>query len=159
MISQSAEYSLRAVVCLALHPAQPLTTRQIADTAHIPPGYLAKILSALARAGLVTAQRGLNGGFILHRPAEQLTLLDVVQIADPSRRIAHCPLGLQEHADNLCALHRELDQIAASAEKSLASITIADLLNDPATSRPLCPHACGTTCKSIETPTKEISHA
>ena len=75
MFSQTAEYALRAVACLARRPGEPMTTRQIADASRVPAGYLAKILQALARAGVVTGQRGLNGGFLLaHRP-EELTML------------------------------------------------------------------------------------
>ena len=139
MISQSAEYSLRAMVCLASHPGQSLTIRQIADLTRAPAGYLAKILALLSRAGLVAAQRGLNGGYSLLRNPAQTTLLDVVQVADPSRRIAQCPLGIASHcAGNLCALHRRLDEAAAAAEAALATSTIAEVVTDRAGSKPLC---------------------
>jgi Rrf2 family nitric oxide-sensitive transcriptional repressor len=139
LISLSAEYSLRAVVCLANHPGQPLTIRQIADLTRAPAGYLAKILTLLSRAGMVAAQRGLNGGFSLVRDPKRTTLLDVVQIADPSRRIATCPLGIESHCGgNLCALHRRLDDAAAAAEAALSTSTIADIVADRSGSRPLC---------------------
>ena len=128
MISQSAEYALRAVACLAAHPAEPLTTRQIAAAAKIPAGYLAKILQGLARIGIVTSQRGLNGGFVLARPPEELTLLDVVRVADGSRRILTCPMNIPEHAERLCPLHRRLDAAAAEAEDVLSGVTVAEIL-------------------------------
>jgi Rrf2 family protein len=128
MMSQSAEYSLRAVVCLASHPGRPLTIRQVADLTHVPAGYLAKILNALSRANLVTAQRGLNGGFTLRKDPAQITLLDVVQVADPSRRIATCPLGVC--GGDLCPLHWRIDAAAEAAERTLASSTVADVLAD-----------------------------
>jgi len=115
----------------------PATTRQIAAAAHVPEGYLSKVLQALAKAGLVSAQRGLNGGFVLCRPAHTLTLLDVVQVVDPSRRITTCPLGIASHGVNLCALHRRLDNAAATVEDALRDATIAQLLAG-AGSTPLC---------------------
>jgi Rrf2 family protein len=126
MISQSAEYSLRALICLAQSRGSPLTNQQIADHAKIPSGYLAKILQALARAGLVSSQRGLNGGFLLTADPGTVTLLDVVRLTDPSRRIDTCPLGI--HGHHLCSLHRRLDDAAAAVESVLARTTLGQVL-------------------------------
>jgi len=126
MISQSAEYSLRALICLARSRGSPLTNQQIAEQAKVPSGYLAKILQALARAGIVSSQRGLNGGFLLTANPEAITLLEVVRLTDPSRRIDTCPMGI--HGHQLCPLHRRLDDAAASVEAALARTTLAQLL-------------------------------
>jgi Rrf2 family protein len=143
MISQTAEYCLRAVVCLAATAGKPQTTQQIADATKIPVGYLSKVLQALGRAGMVSAQRGLNGGFLLGRDPATLSLLEVVRVADPSRRVSTCPLGI--HGTDLCPLHRQLDEAAATAERILTSRTIADLMKDPgiAPTTPLCPVTSG----------------
>ncbi|WP_428939024.1 RrF2 family transcriptional regulator [Fontivita pretiosa] len=131
MISQSAEYSLRAIVCLAQHAGRPLTIRQIAQVTRVPAGYLAKLLALLHRAGIVASQRGLRGGYTLLKDPASITLLEVVQVADPSRRIAACPLGIAAHANGrLCSLHRRLDSAAAAAEAVLRNCTIADVLGD-----------------------------
>lgn len=138
MISQSAEYALRAVVCLAACGGRPMTIQQVADKARIPAGYLAKVLASLARSGLVLSQRGIGGGYVLAREPEAITLLEVVQVADPSRRIHVCPLGLPEHANgNLCPLHRHLDQAAESVECAMAAVTIAQVLAESGVSAPL----------------------
>lgn len=129
MISQTAEYCLRAVVCLAGASGQPQTTHQIAEATKIPSGYLCKILQTLGRAGMVFAQRGLNGGFVLLRDPATLSLLEVVRVADPSHRVTTCPLGI--HGTDLCALHRQLDEAAALAERALSSRTIAELMTAP----------------------------
>src|SRR4051794_21543855 len=107
MISQTAEYALRAVVYLAFHKGEPRTVRQLAEPTQVPEGYLAKVMQGLSRAGLVRSQRGLHGGFTLAVPADELTVYDVVQAVDPIHRIKHCPLGLKGHV-NLCPLHRRL---------------------------------------------------
>ena len=131
MISQTSEYALRAVACLARRPGEPMTTQQIAIASRVPAGYLAKILQSLARAGIVSGQRGLGGGFLLARRPDQLTLLDVVRVADGSRRITACPLGIPGHGPDLCPLHRRLDDAAALAEQTLGGVTIADVLYKP----------------------------
>lgn len=150
MISQSAEYSLRAIVCLATHPGQCLTIRQIAEATRAPAGYLAKVLLLLSRSGIIAAQRGLNGGYSLLKDPAQITLLDIVRVADPSRRISSCPLGISSHCNgNLCSLHQRIDNATAAAEASLATSTIAQILADNTGSSPLCEDA---TTKDATTP-------
>jgi Rrf2 family protein len=133
MLSCTAEYCLRAVVCLAGNHAQPLTSHQIAGATQIPPSYLCKVLHALSRAGLLSARRGLNGGFSLARDPASLTLLEVVRVVDSSQRVTTCPLGI--HGQTLCPLHRQLDEAALTAEGVLASRTIAQLMATPGDDR------------------------
>jgi Rrf2 family protein len=141
MMSLSAEYALRATVCVAGSPrGAPMTTQQIADVSHIPVGYLAKVMQTLVRGGLVSSQRGVNGGFTLARSAEQISLWDVVRLEDGSSRIEHCPLGIAAHGTALCPLHRKLDRIAATAESMLAEVSIAEMVQvaNAKSSKPTC---------------------
>jgi Rrf2 family protein len=138
MFSQTTEYALRLVVQLASQPHQPLTIPELARSTRIPAGYLAKVLRQLARAGLVHSQRGPNGGSVLTRAPEELTVLDVVQAVDPLKRIEVCPLGLRSHGANLCPLHRRLDQAIATVEEAFRNSSLVELLADPNGSRALC---------------------
>ncbi len=138
MISQTSEYALRAIVCLAHAPDAAMTAREIATLGKVPPGYMAKVLLSLARAGVVRSRRGLNGGFVLARPATEMTVLDVVNAVDPIRRIHTCPLGRPEHGEHLCALHQRLDLVSGLVADSLAASSIADLLQGLHAERPLC---------------------
>ena len=131
MISQTAEYALRAVVFLAERGNRPHTIQQIAAVTQTPPGYLSKVMQSLARAGLVHGQRGLGGGFVLTRPASELSCYDVVQAVDPIARITHCPLHNPAHAGQLCPLHRRLDEAAAAMEQGFRDTTIADMSSGP----------------------------
>jgi Rrf2 family protein len=139
MISQTAEYALRAIVLLADHPGDAKTAEVIARETKVPVGYLAKIMHSLAKAGLVTSQRGIYGGFTLNRDPKVLSIYDVVQAVDPINRITECPLGLEGHGSALCPLHRSLDSAMAAVEMAFRKMTIHQVLNQPNTSRPLCP--------------------
>lgn len=139
MLSQTAEYALRAVVHLARIGGGPAVTEDIAAATKVPAGYLARILRALAKAGLLSARRGIGGGFSLARPAGRITVWDVVGAADGGiGRIESCPLGLECHGSELCALHRLLDDAIAEVERSFRAATIQGLLTAPNPSRPLC---------------------
>jgi Rrf2 family protein len=137
MISSTAEYALRAVVVLATAGA-PKTVHDISAQSMVPADYLAKVLQSLARAGLVTAQRGRGGGFVLALEPDRITVLDVVSAVDPIRRIKSCPLGIKAHGTRLCPLHGRLDAAMRSVEEAFSASTIADILSEPTTSRPLC---------------------
>ncbi len=76
--SRASAYGFRALNHLALHPARPIPANKIAETAGVPPHFLAKILQQLARAGLLKSYRGPRGGFLLGRASEEITLLDIV---------------------------------------------------------------------------------
>lgn len=138
MISQTAEYALRAVVFLARNKEQTYPAREIAQATKVPAGYMSKVLQSLARAGMVTSQRGLGGGFMLARDPAEITMLCVLQATDASlERIKECPLGMKGH-ENLCALHLKLDSAIAKVEEILSSNTIADFVDETDGVRPLC---------------------
>jgi Rrf2 family protein len=137
MFSQTVEYALRAMVYLA-DQGEARTTPQIATATKVPAPYLAKVLQQLHRAGLVRSQRGLHGGFALARRADELTIWDVVQGVEPIKRIRSCPLELESHRRRLCPLHKRLDDALAAVEAALRASTLAELLAEPTTSKPLC---------------------
>ncbi len=138
MISQSAEYALRAVVWLASHPEGALSTPEIARRTAVPPGYLSKVLQALSRAGLVASTPGRTGGFVLAREPHRISVLDVINAVGRVQRIERCPLGRETHGDHLCPLHQRLDDVLAQAERVLAQTTVAEVLKGSACGRALC---------------------
>jgi Rrf2 family protein len=138
MISQTAEYALRAIVYLADQRGAPRTTAQIAEVTQVPPGYLAKVMQSLSRMRLVHSQRGLNGGFTLTRDPAELTMLEIISAVDPIRRFHECPLGVPTHGDNLCPLHRRLEEAAKMLEEKFGETSVAGLLDVPGDEKPLC---------------------
>lgn len=138
MFSQTVEYALRAMVVLANAPDNPRTARSIADVAKLPTDYLFKVMRPLVRAGLVVAQRGKRGGFMLGRDPGEVTILDVVNAVDPIHRIQSCPLKLKSHGVRLCPLHRKMDSALAMVEEALKSSTLAEVLGTNDAIRPLC---------------------
>lgn len=137
MLSQTAEYALRAVVALAQHPESPKTAAQIAKLTKVPEHYLSKVLHALAKGGIISSRRGLHGGYALEHSPEKLPLLDVINAVDPFKRIDSCPLKLETHGTNLCALHKRINASIASIEDVFRNSTIHTILEEPSPSIPL----------------------
>jgi Rrf2 family transcriptional regulator, nitric oxide-sensitive transcriptional repressor len=144
VLSQTAEYALRAMVTMAQNEATGRTAQDIARESQVPLDYLSKVLNLLARSGLIKAQRGRGGGFSMATPASDMTVLDVVNAVDPIRRIRSCPLHLQAHSTRMCPLHRKLDDALALVEEAFSSTTIASLREDPTRieATPVCTEDC-----------------
>jgi len=138
LISQTAEYALRAVAALAGSPDEPMVTQRLAEATKVPAGYLSKVLQSLGRAGLVNSTRGVGGGFVLARPASEITIYDIVQAVDPLQRIRTCPLGLASHGVRLCPLHKRLDDAMKQVEDAFRASNLAEVLTEPTESKPLC---------------------
>ena len=137
MLSQTVEYSLRAVIVLASQYDRAMTVRKMAELAKLPAPYLSKIMNGLVRAGIVQSRRGLGGGFKLAREPKEITIWDVTQAISPMERIRKCPLGIEGHA-TLCPLHRKIDQAIEQIETTFKASTLADILNESGDSKPLC---------------------
>jgi Rrf2 family protein len=138
MFSQTTEYALRAMACLALRPDELVATPTLAGQTKVPPNYLAKVLQQLSGAKLITGRRGVGGGYKLAKPASQIRLLDVINAVTEVRRITTCPLGLPNHGPNLCPLHKKADEAAAAVIDVYNGVSLQDLMTDPGANKPLC---------------------
>ena len=80
IFSSKAEYGVRLMVELGRQtPEQPTSLKAIAEAERLPLAYLEQVVARLKRAGLVMSARGAHGGYWLARPAEQITMDEVVQ--------------------------------------------------------------------------------
>jgi Rrf2 family protein len=81
-LSARADYGLRAVIEIAAVSDGRVTAEQVARAQQIPVKFLETILTQLRRAGLVRSQRGPDGGFLLARPAGEISLADILRAVD-----------------------------------------------------------------------------
>ena len=93
-ITRQADYAVRAVLYLArLESNQRAATSQVAKEQHIPPSFLAKIISQLSIAGLLHTSRGARGGVTLAREPKEITLLEVIEAIDGPIMLNECVSG------------------------------------------------------------------
>ena len=137
MLSKSAEYALRATVWMARDPARTSSADVLAQVTKVPRRYLHKVVQDLVHAGLVRSQPGPGGGYGLAKGPDDITILDVVNAVSPMERITHCPLGLESHT-RLCPLHKELDDVYASAQAALGRVTLGAVMRSSSKIVPLC---------------------
>jgi Rrf2 family cysteine metabolism transcriptional repressor len=79
IFTTKAEYGVRLLIQLGLQGgAQPVSLKAVADTENLPLAYLERIAALLKKASLVEATRGAHGGYVLARPADEITMDQVV---------------------------------------------------------------------------------
>ncbi|HEX6307057.1 MAG TPA: Rrf2 family transcriptional regulator [Longimicrobiales bacterium] len=132
MLSQTAEYALRAVLYLARESERrPVPADVIAGALGAPANYLSKTLNVLARAGIVAGLRGPTGGFVLLRDPADLTIAEVVGTFDEPVANRMCLLGGREcDALTPCDAHRQWTGVLAAMRAPLTATTVADLVGD-----------------------------
>jgi Rrf2 family protein len=136
-LPESTEWVLHATASLAqLDPGSAATAAQLAEHYDLPAAYLAKQLQALVRAGVLTAITGPRGGFRLARPADQITMLQVVEAVDGGSSFYTCNEIRQkgraaappQQCREACGLAARMAEAEAAWRQSLRAVTIADIV-------------------------------
>jgi len=132
-LSRAGEYAIRAMLHLAANNSTNLPNiSSIAKTWNIPESFLRKILNTLTRQGLVYSSRGSGGGITLARPAQDITLLDVIEAIEGKIYLNQCLIGPEmcEH-DVWCPVHTVWIEAEDTLKKILSSKSLADLVSTP----------------------------
>lgn len=128
--SRSTEYAIRAFVNLAqVQEGKYAMVKQIAEQEGIPAHFLAKILQQLARKGLLRSSKGPTGGFCLRTPAQDISLIQLVEALDGLTDYTKCVSGLAEcNDDQPCGMHDSWKDLRSRIMDYLEQTTIADLV-------------------------------
>jgi Rrf2 family protein len=129
MISRSSEYALRTLTFLAQQQEQCFhLARDMAEVLGIPAPFLGKVLQPLVTCGILCSQRGRSGGFKLARPAQDITLREVVETQESLSVVQRCILGDAACSDERpCPFHEYWRSTADGLVDLLARTTLRDL--------------------------------
>lgn len=128
-LTRKGEYAIRGVVYLAQLPQGKVALiSEIAAAVDVPQMFLAKILQSFAKIGIVNSFRGAGGGFMLGRPASQITLREVVEAVEGPIMPNRCLLGSGVcERDATCGVHPVWRQVQQRVVDVLDGVTIEDL--------------------------------
>lgn len=137
MLSQTAEYALRAALWLAEHPDRaPARVGELAVALRVPQNYLSKTLHQLARVGVLASSRGKGGGFRLARDAGRIVLVDIVAPFDRLGERSRCILGRPVCSDQTaCPAHERWKDVTERTVAFFRETTLQDLVQTPRRSR------------------------
>jgi Rrf2 family protein len=127
-VSAKADYALRAAIELAAAGDGPVKGERIAQAQEIPLKFLENILVELRHAGIVRSQRGVEGGYWLARPAEEVSLAEVIRAVEgPIANVRGLGPQEVEYAGPAGRLREVWIAVRASLRSVLEETTLADL--------------------------------
>ena len=128
-ISQKLEYACRALAQLAkAYDGKSLTRLdELAQREAVSANFLVQILNDLRRGGLIESRRGANGGYMLSRPASNITLRQIVDAVEPSQ-LQHTALAQGESG---VAVQRAWQAVSSQLSENLEQITLESLATPP----------------------------
>ena len=134
LFNKSTEAAISAASLLAevwCEGGGRLTASQIAERRNLPRPFVAKLLTALARADLVAGSPGPHGGYSLRRAPEEISLLEIVRCFERERMVLSCPFGpgYCGTTDEKCPLHDQVLELQAQVEAFLASNNLGAFCN------------------------------
>lgn len=134
MLSLTAQYALRAIVAIANSEVTgPVLAKDLAKTTGIPRQYLSAVLRSAVRARLLKSTRGRGGGFILARPLQDISILEVVTPFEGIADRGTCPFGFARCSDDApCPVHPFWRPVTSAFRRMLAETHLNDLVEQPA---------------------------
>ena len=137
-LSKLADYAVVVLVRLS-HAEGCQTSPGVAAITGLPEPTVAKVLKALASAGLVNSQRGARGGYRLARVLGAISVADVVTAIDGPIAIAACVEGGAGGcvSEELCPVRGRWDPVNHAVMQALMRITLADMTSIPVRSAPV----------------------
>jgi FeS assembly SUF system regulator len=128
-LSKLTDYAVVMLSHMAAREGQVYTAARLAERTSVPEPTAAKILKVLARACVLTSQRGSNGGYELARPASDITVAEIIVALDGPIALAACVEGSADHCgvETLCSMRGNWNKVNRAIRNALEEITLADM--------------------------------
>ncbi|AKU11316.1 Transcriptional regulator, BadM/Rrf2 family [Azoarcus sp. CIB] len=137
-LTASVEYAIHCLLWLIDAGSKPLSSRDLAELQGISPSFVAKLFPKLEKAGIVTASEGVRGGYVLARPPEEITFLQVIDAIEGFKPLFECQEIRDRIAlfgdtppawatDGLCAIHVVMIKAEKAMRAQLAAHSLADV--------------------------------
>jgi Rrf2 family protein len=139
LLSRKTDYAL--LILLHLHQKREgACAREIADRHHLSRAFVANILKELCQNGFVASHRGVKGGYVMARPAEDVKLVDVIESLDEPFRFAECNQSVPDDGCsifNTCPLKGPVAEVHQRIRDVLSGLTLADVFRSAPRAAPL----------------------
>ena len=128
-VSRLTDYATVVMTCIAAHPADVLSTAQIAEETRLELPTVSKLLKALAHAELVESFRGVNGGYRLARSASAISMAEIVEALEGPIAMTECSVAEgQCDRESRCNVRGSWQHINSVLEQALRGVSLADML-------------------------------
>ena len=132
LITRASEYAILSLIVLSKATA-PIDSETLSTQLSIPKSFLAKILQALAKKGILKSFKGVNGGFALLKEAKDINMLDVmVSVEGKAPAVFDCASSANDcpsEQAHLCSIWPFLNKLQGKIDTFLAEMTLEEILN------------------------------
>ncbi len=133
-IRKLTDYGIVLLTHLARQDAATLTARDLSRAVRLPLPTVGKLLKALSQGSLLTSVRGAAGGYRLAKPAESITVAEMISLLEGPIAITECAaLDQCCGIEKTCPSKSHLQRINQIISRSLGQVTLADLMRSPGT--------------------------
>jgi Rrf2 family protein len=130
-LTKAGDYGIFGVIYLAKQPkGKVVSLSEVAEAEDLPEKFLAKIFQSLTRSGLIISHRGAKGGFSLARPADQITVKELLESIQGPIHFTRCLSNLGDcKRKEICELRKIWKKAQDYCMKLLTQHTLADLVS------------------------------
>jgi FeS assembly SUF system regulator len=129
ILSKLADYGVIIATHLALAPDRQMTAASLADETRLPRATVAKILKALAHAGIVAGARGAAGGYRLARPCSAIAISEIIAAIDGAIGVTQCSIHVPScDRSNYCPTRPHWRRINEAVGTALSAISLAEMV-------------------------------
>lgn len=128
-LNRLTDYAVVVMSQMARRPERVWTAPQIAQDTGVPLPTVAKLLNALAHGDLITSHRGAAGGYALDRPADDITVADIIQALEGPIALTACVEGSAHECDveSLCPMRGNWNRVNNAIRGALSAVTLSDM--------------------------------
>lgn len=128
--TKAEAYGLHGIVFLAEQPDGKVTPlSEVSQAQDVPEKFLAKIFQGLTKAGIVRSHRGVKGGFVMARPADKVTIKEVLEAIQGPYYVAKCLAGEEEcEKAEGCSIRKLMEMTQERILDLFEHHTVADLI-------------------------------
>ena len=132
-LNRLTDYAVVVMVQMASNHDEVLTAPQIARETGVPLPTVAKLMTALARSGLASSQRGVAGGYRLSRSAEEISAYHIITAIEGPIALTACVDGTDDHCEieTICPMCGSWNKINGAIRQALEKLTLADMMPAP----------------------------
>ena len=127
-ISEGSSLAMHGLALIANETPKRLNIKYLAKRLKASEAHLAKVFQQLSKSGLVKSLRGPNGGFVLNKPANKISLLEIHEIIDGKVDIKTCPLGKNNCPFSDCNLRGDLFSISKETYDLLKNMKLSKFI-------------------------------
>ena len=131
VLTKNTDYAIRALLALAAQKGSYVSAKSIATQHDIPYQFLRRLLQEMIRHGLIVSKEGVQGGFMMQKDPDEITVTQLIEIFQGKVQVSECMFRKQICGNRArCVLRHEIMRIESVVQSEFEKVTIGKLLRD-----------------------------